>query len=106
MEYLLERIKEAYEMSKRMKFTMCFSRNIRFPNFENPFITEEDVQNGKFIIRDREFDRVKWKQNEVRFKWCGITEWDCYDSNSRIIKTYYSMEDMARDAWNPDKWKH
>lgn len=95
----LERIKEVYDMAKRMKSTMCFYPNTRFSNFKSPFITEEDVQSGKFIIREREFDKVKWSQNEARFRRCGITKWDCYDSNSTIIKTYYSMKDMARDCW-------
>ena len=106
MEYLLEKIQDVFERSKRMKSTMCFSFNSSFPDCVNPFITEEDIQRGRLIIRDREFDRKKWVQNEAKFRWAGITEWDCYDSNSRIVKTYYSMEDMAKEGWNPDKWKH
>ncbi len=71
MEYLLERIKEAYEMSKRMKFTMCFSRNSRFPDFENPFITEEDVQNGKFIIIEIE-NLTELSGNKMRYALSGV----------------------------------
>ena len=100
---------DTYDMSWNKPIIERFKKFLRYPpiflyrldslysEFKCPFISEEDIKAGKFIIREFELDEELY--NSPVSRWGGANKADCYKRDSYIIVKYGNLELMVNDGW-------
>lgn len=69
----------------------------QYSQYKCPFISEEDIKAGRFIVRDFKLDSEKY--NNEYFRRAGLEKKYCYRVDSPIIARYGSLELMVNDGW-------
>lgn len=64
-----------------------------------PFMLQDDIKQGRYIIREFELDSYKYNIVSQR----GGSWESCPKENCRIVAQYYSVELMSEDGWLVDK---
>ena len=74
----------------------------QYSQYSCPFMTEEDIRAGRFIVREFKIDSNKYEL----FRGKGLEKKHCYQIDSPIIAKYGSLELLVNDGWfckeNPD----
>lgn len=68
-----------------------------YSSFKRPFLIKEDLQLGKFIVRDFRLDE-EWYNSEFARR-AGLSEDQCYLTNSPIVAKYASLKLLVKDGW-------
>lgn len=92
---------ERFEYIKSWGGPMFFNTNYQYPSVKHPFITKEDLQENKLIIREFVLDHEYFTSPAGRR--AGVSPGRCYKQNCPIIARYGSVNMMIADNWKPNK---
>ena len=90
---------ERFEYIKSWGGPMFFNVNYQYSSVKHPFITKEDLQENKLIIREFVLDHERYSTARR----AGISPGRCYKTNSPIIAKYGPVRLMIEDNWKPNK---
>lgn len=79
--------------------TPVFLRRLdhEYSDCNRPFLIKEDLQQRKFIVRDFRLDEEKYNSKAAR--WAGLSEDQCYLTNSPVVAKYASIKLLVKDGW-------
>lgn len=92
------------QVNDRFEYMSRFGAVFFYDNYKYncgtvPFISEEDVKAGRYIIREFKLNKAKYDHVRVR----GGSWKECYEQDCRIIARYYSKDLMDKDGWLVNK---
>lgn len=68
-----------------------------YSSYKHPFLMEEDLQQGKIVVRDFRLDEERYYSKAAR--WAGLSKKQCYQTNSPIIARYSTIDLLVKDGW-------
>lgn len=92
---IMQRFKELLKYPPLFLKRNEYRKDYLYSQYKNPFLSKEDIEDGKYIVREFELDKERYNKWHPK----GMPIENCYRIDSPIIAKYASLELLVKDGW-------